>query len=94
MLRVDEERMAQQGVAAAVVDQYIKELRISVNDVYLIWANDYRYASEKRLRSHLLEKKIVLKAKGELLKAIALRMLTAAEKFITRGVLLWDFSIK
>ena len=39
-----------------------------MNDVYNLWANDYRYASEARLRSELTARKLYCGVKGDVLK--------------------------
>ena len=54
-----------------------------------LWHNNYRYASEERLLAHLKRKKLYRKAKGDVLKANALRLLNAAKLTIARGILQW-----
>ncbi len=65
-----------------------------MNDVYNLWANDYRYASEARLRSELTARKLYCGVKGDVLKGCAYRLLNAAEKLIERGVVIWTTSQK
>ena len=61
-----------------------------MSDIYILWSNDYRYASEDRLRTHL-KKDIRLRSgiKGDILKAQARRLIAAARKFIDKGSLRW-----
>jgi hypothetical protein len=57
-----------------------------------LWLNNYRYASEERLRAHLKRQTGYGKIKGDFLKARALQFLDAAQKFINKGVVLWSYS--
>src|SRR6266481_4458605 len=51
--------------------QYMRALQRAVNDVCVLWANDFRFASEKRLRSHLFRLLTVQRrAKGDFLKTM------------------------
>jgi hypothetical protein len=52
------------------------------------------YASETRIQAYLKEKNLHLRIKGSFLKAVAQRLLVAAQKLIDKGVLLWPFSRK
>jgi len=66
------------------------ELRDAVNDICLLWSNDFRYASEDRLRVHLRRTvNLRSKVKGDPLKALAFRLLNAAQKFVKKGHVLW-----
>jgi hypothetical protein len=60
-----------------------------MSDVYNLWANDYRYASESRLRSELTSRRNIHGIKGDVLKAGACRLLNSAETLIERGALIW-----
>ena len=47
-------------------------LRGSMNDICTLWANDFRFASEDRLRLHLRKNVVLRKGlKGDILKACA-----------------------
>ena len=62
----------------------------SVNEVFRLWHNNYRFASEARLLSHLKKLKLYQGVKGDLLKAKAYDLLRAAQRFIDMGVLQWQ----
>jgi hypothetical protein len=62
-----------------------------VNDIIQVWSNNYRFASEERLRSHLKEITGYQKIKGDYLKEQARRFLNSAQRFIDKGVVLWHF---
>jgi hypothetical protein len=66
-----------------------KALWSSVNDVFILWRNNFRFASEARLVAHLKKMKLYQGAKGDLLKAKAYDLLKAAQAFIDKGVLQW-----
>ncbi len=61
-----------------------------MNDVFILWQNNYRFASETRLLAHLKKMRLYQGAKGDLLKAKAYDLLKAAQRFINRGVLQWQ----
>ena len=64
-----------------------------INEIVVLWSNDYRFASEERLRSHL-RKNVAFRriTKGDLLKASARQLIEACQKFMDRGVFLWQKS--
>src|SRR5580700_9618112 len=53
VLRVDANKLRAQGWDEARIDQHLATLRVAVNEIYRLWANNYRFACEERLRSHL-----------------------------------------
>jgi hypothetical protein len=65
-------------------------LRVAVNEIYKLWANNYRFASEERLRAHLKKSTGYQKIKGDYLKEQARRFLNSAQKFIDKGVMQWQ----
>ena len=67
-------------------------LRQAVNAVAVLWSNDYRYASEDRLRAHLRNLQLHRGIKGNVLKANALRLLKAAQRIVAEGEQLWPVS--
>jgi hypothetical protein len=89
MLRVGEVRLRAEGWSESDITNHVKALRIAVNAVYVLWHNNYRYASEERLLAHLKRVKLYRGVKGDLLKAKALQLLNAANVFIARGILQW-----
>ncbi|HET6880744.1 MAG TPA: hypothetical protein VFI31_11350 [Pirellulales bacterium] len=89
MLQIDREKLLAQGWTELEIDDHLRTLQIAVNEVFRLWSNNYRFASEERLRSHL--KKITGRQniKGDYLKEQARRFLDSAQKFIDKGVLQW-----
>jgi hypothetical protein len=53
MLRVDADKLRALGWTDAKIDDHRRTLQVAVNEIYKLWANNYRFASEDRLRSHL-----------------------------------------
>jgi hypothetical protein len=89
MLRMAEQKLEAAGWSKDDITNHVKSLRAAVDDVYLLWHNNYRYASEERLLAHLKRMRLYQKVKGDLLKAKALQLFNAASVFITRGILQW-----
>src|SRR5262249_23732459 len=87
MLRVGQEMLKAQGWSDHDITNHQVTLRTAVNDVYSLWHNNYRYASEERLLAHLKRMKLYQGTKGNLLKAKSLQLLRAAKLFVDRGVL-------
>jgi hypothetical protein len=58
-------------------------------DVCRLWANDYRYTSEARMRVHLKQRKMDRGVKGDCLKAKALSPLNASQQVISKEVYQW-----
>lgn len=90
MLDVDPDRLRAKGLSAREIEEHLRVLRTTLNDVYLLWHNNYRYASESRLLAHLKRMKLYQGAKGDPLKAKALQLLDAAQVFVEKGVLQWQ----
>lgn len=82
------------GMSRDEASKYAHNLRAAVDEIYSLWANDFRYASESRLRAELIRMKRHHRAKGDVLKASARQLTNAARKFIDRGILLWQPSAK
>jgi HEPN domain-containing protein len=89
MLGMGQDRLKARGMSAQEIEQHTKALRSALNQVFTLWHNNYRYASEDRLRSYLKRQKRYEGIKGDPLKGNALQLLHAAQVFITKGVLQW-----
>jgi hypothetical protein len=90
MLHVDHEKLRKKGWSDAQIETHLRALQAAVNEVVPLWANNYRFASEERLRSHL--KQLTgyrKKTKGDYLKEQARRFLNSAQTFIEKGVVQW-----
>jgi hypothetical protein len=94
MLQVDPEDLISKGLSEEEANQYILELQAALNEICILWSNDYRYASETRLRSHLKYLKLDRGLKGDFLKANARKLMNAAQTFVNKGVFQWRLSRK
>jgi HEPN domain-containing protein len=90
ILTVNADKLRAKGLTEEQLLEHRRILRSSVNDVFILWRNNYRFASESRLLAHLKKMKLYQKAKGDLLKANAFNLLKVAEQFIDKGVLQWQ----
>ncbi len=84
------DKLKAKGLTDEQIQEQRKVLRSSVNDVFILWRNNYRFASEARLLAHLKKMKFYKGAKGDLLKANAYNLLKAAQRFFEKGVLQWQ----
>jgi hypothetical protein len=89
MLRVDPDKLRAQHWTDAQIDQHLRTLQVAANQVFRLWANNYRFASEERLRIHLKKITGYAKMKGDYLKEQTRQFLSSAQKFIDKGVVLW-----
>jgi hypothetical protein len=89
MLRLDREKLRALGWTDARIDEHMRALQVAVNEIYKLWANNYRFASEERLRSHLKKSTRFRKIKGDCLKELARQFLNSAQKFVDKGVMQW-----
>ncbi len=53
MLSVDPTVLRASGLTESQIHQHHCELQTALADVYKLWSNEYRFASEDRLRAHL-----------------------------------------
>ncbi len=90
MLDVDPDKLKTKGLTDEQIRGHQKLLWSSVNDVFILWRNNYRFASEARLLAHLKKMKLYQGVKGDPLKAKAYDLLRAAQRFIDQGVLQWQ----
>jgi hypothetical protein len=89
VLGVDRAKLKERGLSDDQIEGHEKSLWASVNDVFILWRNSYRFASEARLLAHLKKMKLYEGVRGDPLKANAFRLLGAAQRFIDKGVLQW-----
>lgn len=90
ILHVDRNRLREKQWTDARIDDHLKTLWVAVNEIVKLWANDYRFASEERLQSHLKQITGYKKIKGDYLKEQARRFLSSAQTFFDKGVMLWQ----
>jgi HEPN domain-containing protein len=89
ILEVNQDKLKAKGLTDEQIQSHQKSLWSSVNDVVILWQNNYRFASEARLLAHLKKMKLYQGTKGDLLKAKAYDLLKAAQRFIDQGVIQW-----
>jgi len=89
ILRVDRSKLRAKQWTDAEIDGHLRMLQVAVNEIFRLWANNYRFASEERLRSHLKKITGYQKIKGDYLKEQARQFLSSAQKFIDKGVVQW-----
>lgn len=79
------------GWSESETEAFFRELHAAVNDVSLLWSNTYRFYSKDLLRSQI-KKNVALRArvKGDILKAIAWRLLKSSQTVLHKGTLLWN----
>src|SRR3954453_15221209 len=53
MLRVDRDKLRAKQWTEAQIEGHLRMLHVAVNEIFRLWANNYRFASEERVRSHL-----------------------------------------
>jgi len=90
ILDMDPDKLKAKGLTDQQIEEHEKALRSAVNDVFILWGNNYRFASEARLLAHLKKMKLYQGTKGNLLKAKAYDLLKAAQRFLDKGVFQWQ----
>lgn len=68
MLRVNRDKLRAKGWTDAQIDGHLQTLRAAVNEVFRLWSNNYRFASEARLRAHLKQLTGYRRIKGDYLR--------------------------
>jgi hypothetical protein len=66
-----------------------RQLQADIIDIHQRWANDFRYASEDRLRAHLKHKRLDIGIKGDLLRINSRQLIDAAKRVVDLGDRLW-----
>lgn len=89
MLRVDRDKLLAQDWTDAQIDAHLHSLKVAVNHIFSLWKNNYRFASEERLRAHLKKITGYRKIKGDYLKEQARQFLNSAQQFVDKGVVQW-----
>jgi hypothetical protein len=64
ILDVDPGRLKTKGLSDEQIEAHEKALRASVNDVFILWRNNYRFASEARLLAPPTEDEVVPRSEG------------------------------
>ena len=89
MLRVDRDKLRKERWTEAQIESHLQTLRVAVNEIVRLWANNYRFASEERLRLHLKKITGYQRIKGDYLKEQSRRFLGSVQRFVDKGVVQW-----
>jgi HEPN domain-containing protein len=90
ILNLDPDKLKAKGLTDEQIQEYQRILSSAVNDVFILWRNNYRFASESRLLAHLKKMKLYQRTKGNLIKAKAYDLLKASQRFLEKGVFQWQ----
>jgi hypothetical protein len=89
MLDLDPEILKVRGFTTAQVERHFQELQAAASDVCDLWENDYRFASEERMRARLESKQLDRGVKGDFSKKKALDLLQSSQRIIDKEVFQW-----
>ncbi len=90
LLNITAEELSKTDLSSGDIHRYQREIQEAINGIDLLWSNDYRYASEDRLRSYLRKMDVFWKSlKGDILKGLAYRLLNFTQNLINRGNEVW-----
>jgi len=90
VLGVNRDKLLAKQWTDAKIEEHLRTLQSAANDIFRLWANNYRFASEERLRSHLKKITGYQRIKGDYLKEQARLFLNSAQMFIDKGVVQWQ----
>ena len=90
LLRVDRAKLQAKRWTDAQIDEHLKTLEVAANEIHRLWGNNYRFASEERLRAHVKKLLGPRRIEGDFLKEQARQFLNSAQMFIDKGVLQWQ----
>ena len=89
-MRVDRNKLRAMNWTDDQIEEHLRALRAAVNDIFRLWANDYRFASEERLRAHLKKITAYRRIRGDYLKEQARQFLNSTQRFVEKGAVLWQ----
>jgi hypothetical protein len=88
------EARRKRGDSDTDITRYSRELEADVADIFLRWSNDYRYASEDRLRAYLKRQNLHRMVRGDFVRGNAGKLNEAARRVVNEGVERWSRSKK
>jgi HEPN domain-containing protein len=68
ILDVNLDKLKAKGLTDEQIEAHQKALWSAVNEVFILWRNNYRFASEARLLAYLKKMKLYQKTKADLLR--------------------------
>jgi HEPN domain-containing protein len=89
LIQIDDEYLRRRGKSDDQIVASGMALRVAMNEVIVLWHNNLRFASEKRLTAFLKGIDRVKGIKGDPRKKNAKDLLIAAQTVIDRGITLW-----
>jgi hypothetical protein len=89
ILAVDWEKLNKNGWTDRQIEAHWTSLNRAINEIYPVWSNTYRFASEERLATHLKKITAYEKIKGDYLKEITRRFLNSVQLLIDKGAVQW-----
>ena len=72
----------------------IADLSAAVNQIVVLWSNNFRFAADPILRRHFNRRGMYRVVRGDLLRELSRRLLAAALEVVNQGVFLWTFARK
>ena len=89
LLDVDDEHMRRRRLPEVRIREARATFNAACSEVFTLWNNNHRFASEGALRNFLRRIGRLDNVKGDPLKKNTLDLLNASQTVIDRGVLLW-----
>ena len=86
------EARQRRGDSESEIDRFRQDLFADIGSISQTWSNDFRYASENRVRADLRRKNLHRGVKGDFLKFNAQRLIAAARRIVDEGVERWTRS--
>jgi hypothetical protein len=65
MLSVNRDNLKKKGLTDEQIEEHERALWTFINDIFILWHNNYRFASEARLLAHLKKMKLYEGLKGD-----------------------------
>jgi hypothetical protein len=90
MLRLDPGLLQSKGLTETQIHEHFRKIQAAASEICELWSNDYRFASEERIRAHLKLMKLDRGVKGNPLKEKTRSLLKASQDIIDKGVFQWN----
>lgn len=94
LLKFDDDYMRRRGASEESIWQSGSRIRGAMNQVFILWHNNLRFASEASAEAILKQAGKFKGVKGNPLKKNALDLVEAAQIVVDRGVVLWTSEIR
>ena len=94
MRQLLEGQMESHPAQTAKIQMRMTRLHAAVNQIVAVWSNNIRFAADPLLRRHFNRRKMYRGVRGDLLRELSRRLLSAALEVVNQGVVLWSFARK